>query len=212
MRLDHVSYATTPQELSAVVERLGASAGGAFVDGGRHPRFGTRAFVLPLAGGSYLEVVTVLDHPSADSAPFGQAVRRRADGGGGWLAWVIAVDDMSVIEDRVGRPAVAGHRVRPDGVDLAWRQLGVYELLADPQLPFFVQWLVDPAEHPSAGAAHGVRIQALEVCGSPERLAEWIGAPPEHLLDDVEVRWVESSGHGLHAVHLDTPHGVVRLD
>ena len=100
------------------MQRLGQQLGGSFVDGGRHPRFGTRNFVLPLEGGTYVEVVAALDHPASDKAMFGQAVKARAESGGGWLGWVVSVDDISVVEARLGRPATDGHRVRPDGFDL----------------------------------------------------------------------------------------------
>ena len=78
-----------------------------------HPRFGTRNMILPLADHTYLEVVEVLDHPASDKAPFGQAVRARSALGGGWLGWVVAVDDIAVVEQRLGREAAAGNRHRP---------------------------------------------------------------------------------------------------
>ena len=112
MRLDHVSYAVSSNELVDTVQRLGQQLGGSFVDGGRHPRFGTRNFILPLEGGTYVEVVAALDHPASEKAPFGRAVRLRAESGGGWMAWVVSVDDISLIEQRLGREAVDGHRVR----------------------------------------------------------------------------------------------------
>ncbi|MDQ1616250.1 MAG: hypothetical protein QOJ60_2189, partial [Actinomycetota bacterium] len=124
MRLDHISYAAGPEGLAAAVQRMGALLGATFRDGGLHPRFGTRNFVLPLAGGVYLEVVAALEHPASDKAPFGRAVKARSELGGGWLAWVVAVDDIGPVERRLGRTAVLGHRIRPDGVELAWRQIG----------------------------------------------------------------------------------------
>jgi len=78
VRLDHVSYAVSNSELGSTVNRLGTLLGATFRDGGVHPRFGTRNFVLPLAGGSYVEVVAPLDHPATDSAPFGKAVKGEA--------------------------------------------------------------------------------------------------------------------------------------
>ena len=97
MRLDHVSYAVSNSELGSTVNRLGTLLGATFRDGGVHPRFGTRNFVLPLAGGSYVEVVAPLDHPATDSAPFGKAVKARAEDGGGWLGWVVGVDDITAL-------------------------------------------------------------------------------------------------------------------
>src|SRR5690242_20241935 len=130
MRLDHLSYAAGPEGLGACAQRLGATLGAPFSDGGLHPSFGTRNFVLPLANGTYLEVVEALDHPAVDRAPFGQLVRARTDEGGGWLAWAVRVDDMSAIEARLNRSAAPGHRVRPDGFDLRWSQIGVLDTTA----------------------------------------------------------------------------------
>ena len=152
MRLDHLSFAAGPDGLAATAERIGELLGTTFVDGGVHPRFGTRNMVLPLAGDTYLEVVEVLDHPASDKAPFGQAVRARSALGGGWLGWVVAVDDITVVEHRLGREAVIGNRHRPDGTELRWKQIGVNGLIADPQLPFFIQWEVPAELHPSHGA------------------------------------------------------------
>jgi Glyoxalase-like domain len=78
MRLDHVSYVTSHDQLSDTVQRLGATLGTTFVDGGIHPRFGTRNFTAPLKNGHYLEVVCPLDHPATDSNAFGKAVSKKA--------------------------------------------------------------------------------------------------------------------------------------
>lgn len=217
VRLDHVSYATTHDELGDVVQRLGAALGASFLDGGRHPRFGTQNFVLPLAGGTYVEVVAALDHPAADRLPFGRAVRNRADDGGGWLGWVVAVDDIDPIEQRIGRPAIEGSRVRPDGVELRWRQVGVNDLLNDPQLPFFVEWSAENLDHPSASAAPRVAIETLEIAGDRGRLDAWLGAPASELLGEIAVDWVgagdgTAQGSGLVGVRFSTARGTVRID
>ena len=99
MRLDHLSFAAGPDGLVSTAQRIGGLLGRDFTDGGVHPRFGTRNMILPLAGHTYLEIVEVLDHPASDKAPFGQAVRARSAAGGGWLGWVVAVDDISVGRD-----------------------------------------------------------------------------------------------------------------
>lgn len=212
MRLDHLSYAAAPERLADEVQRLGSALGRGFVDGGLHPRFGTRNFVLPLAGGTYLEVVAALDHPAAEAAPFGRAVRARADAGGGWLGWAVGVDDIAPVEQRLGRPSAPGHRRRPDGVDLEWRQIGVNDLIADPQLPYFVQWLVGPELHPAFEAPDDLRIERLEISGNEDTITEYLGAPRDHPLDSVDVDWVDAGEPGLVAVIVATPRGSVRLD
>jgi hypothetical protein len=212
MRLDHVSYATSANNLADVVQRIGAALGAPFVDGGRHPRFGTRNFVLPLAGGTYLEVVSPLDHPAVDRAPFGQAVKARAEDGGGWLGWVVSVDDITAVEQRLGRSAVAGNRHRPDGYDLHWKQIGVNDLRDDPQVPFFIEWQVPAAQHPSSGGRADLRIVGLEIAGEPEVLADWLGQPADRLLDGLEVAWADGEPTGVCSVSVATANGVVRLD
>ncbi|HEU5037232.1 MAG TPA: VOC family protein [Nocardioides sp.] len=212
MRLDHLSFAAGPDGLASTAQRIGGLLGKDFVDGGVHPRFGTRNMILPLAGNTYLEIVEVLDHPASDKAPFGQAVRARSALGGGWLGWVVAVDDITVVEQRLGREAVKGNRHRPDGKELLWKQIGVHGLIADPQLPFFIQW-ESPAEmHPSAGADPEFSLACLEIAGDPHRVSEWLGETVEAPLEDVKVEWVAPNGTpGILACQVQTPNGLVRL-
>ena len=214
MRLDHLSYACHKSELADVVQRIGSDLGASFIDGGRHPGFGTQNFVLPLQGHCYIEVVAALDHPAADKAPFGRAVQQRADAGGGWLGWVIAVDDLAPIEQRLGRKAVAGRRVRPDGVELTWEQIGVLDLIDDPQLPYFVHWTQDPAQHPAA-AAGSISIESVEVNGDPSTVAAWLGEPVEVPLAEITIQWTpfDPEGNpGICAVTFNTASGSVRID
>jgi hypothetical protein len=210
MRLDHLSYACTTPEIADVIQRIGADLGATFVDGGRHPSFGTRNFILPLAHGCYIEVVSALDHPAAEKAPFGRAVAQAAGDGGGWFSWVVAVDDISTVEQRLGREAREGHRIRPDGVELRWRQLGVLNVMEDPQLPFFVEWSCAGTEHPSSGGTT-VGIERIEMSGTPEAVAEWLGTGGEKLLDGIDIDWVDDDEPGITAVWFATPHGSVRV-
>lgn len=211
MRLDHLSYACTTAEIADVIQRIGGDLGATFVDGGRHPQFGTRNFILPLANGCYVEVVSALDHPAAEKAPFGRAVAQVAQDGGGWFSWVVAVDDISPVEQRLGREARQGHRIRPDGVDLCWKQLGVLNVMEDPELPFFVEWSCPNTEHPSAGGS-AVAIERIEMAGEPDAVSARLGTDAAHLLDGIDVEWVEAEDDGLVAVWFTTPHGSVRID
>ncbi|WP_166345481.1 VOC family protein [Phytoactinopolyspora limicola] len=211
MRLDHVSYAAGPDGLDATAARLAGALGVEFGEGGIHPRFGTRNRVLPLTSGHYLEVVEVLDHPAADTVPFGQAVKARSDLGGGWLGWVVAVTEIGPVERRLERPAVQGNRKRPDGFELRWKQIGIKGLINDPQLPFFVCWESDPAEHPSQGG-RDIQLVGLEIAGDPQRVAGWLGEPESHPLEDVNVVWANPNGQpGLQSVSFLTPQGLVTL-
>src|SRR3954447_11657984 len=211
MRLDHLSFAAGPDGLASTAQRIGGLLGKDFVDGGVHPRFGTRNMILPLAGNTYLEVVEVLDHPASDKAPFGQAVRAASEAGGGWLGWVVAVDDIAVVEQRLGREAVPGNRHRPDGTELKWRQLGIKGLMADPQVPYFIEW-DDMTVHPSAGADTSVSIDHLQIAGDPKRVREWLG--PEDTFDKGGIDFTFVAPHGtpgLMSVTFDTPSGKVTI-
>lgn len=214
MRLDHISYVTSHDQLADTVQRLGSRLGTAFVDGGVHPRSGTRNFTLPLINGHYLEVVCPLNHPATDASPFGKAVAKRADEGGGWLTWVLSVEDLTEIEARLGRAAVDGHRRKPDGTDLRWKQIGVLDTLEDSQLPFFIHWL--SAEHPSADGKALAKIIKIEIAGDEKTITNYIGTDLNQAIGEIEVEWSEPSdvdgNNGIFAVHLETPNGVIRLD
>lgn len=211
MRLDHLSYACSTREIADVIQRIGSDLGATFVDGGRHPSFGTRNFILPLAHGCYIEVVSALDHPAAEKAPFGRAVAQVAEEGGGWFSWVVAVDDITTVEQRLGRPARDGHRIRPDGVELCWKQLGVLNVMEDPELPFFVEWSCPNTEHPSAGGSP-VAIERIEVAGDAAAVTSWLNAADDSLLDGIGIEWVDADEPGITAVWFSTPHGSVRID
>jgi len=212
MRVDHVVYAAEQDGARATAARLGARLGVEPVNGGVHPRFGTRNVILPLADERYVEVVEVLDHPASDKAPFGQVVRARSEAGGGWLGWVIEVKDMSAHEERLGRKAVAGNRHRPDGVELRWQQLGVKGLQADPQLPFFVMWDAD-SPHPSKLGTQPVVLSTLTIAGDPQRVREWIGLQDgEKVSPSIGLNFVAPHGTpGLLSVSFNTPTGQVTI-
>jgi len=212
MHLDHVSFAVGADGLAGTTAELGRLLNAQFVDGGVHPRFGTRNMILPLKNRQYLEIVEVLDHPASDKAAFGKAVRERSDAGGGWMAWCVSVDDMAEVERRIGRHAVPGNRHRPDGFNLQWRQIGTSSMRADPQLPYVTSWDIDPSEHPSQMADSDIELVALDIAGSPDRLSDWLGEPAVHALEQIDVNWTAPHGlPGIMAVTFRTPQGDVRI-
>ena len=214
MHLDHISYVASHDHLIDEVQRIGSRLGAGFLDGGMHPRFGTRNFTLPLQGGRYLEIVCPLDHPAADASPFGKVVSQRAHEGGGFLTWVLSVSDITTFEKRLGRESVDGHRRRPDGSDLHWKQIGVLGTLEDRQLPFFIEWQTE--DHPSKEAKSVAKIEKLEIAGDPDRVREWIGEDFENAFAGIAIEWVDPAENndetGIFAVHFSTPNGTFRLD
>jgi hypothetical protein len=212
MRVDHVSYAAESDGLRDTADRLAGALGVDPVDGGVHPRFGTRNMILPLAEGRYVEVVEVLDHPASDKAPFGQAVRQCSAAGGGWLGWVVAVEDITPVERRLGRRSVPGNRHRPDGIELRWRQVGINGLIADPQLPFLVQWEVPAGLHPSAAAPSAVRLEGLQIAGEDTHVLDWLGLPDRFPQQTVAFNFVAPQGSpGLRTCTFGTANGSVTI-
>jgi len=193
-RLDHLSYATTSDQLVDVVQRIGSRIGSAFIDGGIHPRFGTRNFTLPLKNGHYIEVVCPLDHPAAEESPFGQAVSKRAREGGGWMTWVVATSDITPVESRLGRSSVIGSRKRPDGTELKWMT----------------------NNHPSTDGKPNAEIKRIDISGDEKVIENWLGSDPGKALRDLEVNWLdpkECDGEtGIVSVTLSTLNGEVVLE
>lgn len=210
MHVDHLSYAAEPGGLRATADRLSELLGVESVDGGFHARFGTRNRTIALSENRYVEIVEVLDHPAAEKAPFGQVVRARSQQGGGWVGWVIRLvsEKMSTYEERLGRKSVPGSRTLPDGTVLQWRQLGVMGTQADPQLPFFVEWVSPLTIHPSQGGSTAGLCE-IQLGGQPERLNEWLG---ESSPRDVRFSWVAPDGQpGIASAVFDTVNGQVRI-
>ena len=173
MRLDHVSYVASHDQISDVVNRIGSQIGTAFIDGGIHPKFGTRNFTAPLLNGQYIEVVCALDHPATETTPFGKAVKKKSEEGGGWLTWVLATEDISSIEKRIGRKSVNGQRRKPDGTELLWEQIGILNVIDDAQLPFFIKWI--SGIHPSKDGHAVGKISKININGELSNLDSWIG-------------------------------------
>ena len=214
MRLDHVSYVTSHDQLADTVQRLGSRLGSTFVDGGIHPRFGTRNFTASLKNGLYIEVVCPLDHPSTESTPWGKAVSTMANEGGGWFTWVFSTKDITPFEEKFGRPSVEGHRTRPAGSDLKWKQIGVKEITEERELPFFIQWLT--ADHPSQDGKAVAAIEKITIADTDHLSDSWFKTEILSGLNGADVEFIDPSAndgeYGIVAVHLTTPSGVVRLD
>ena len=194
MRLDHVSYVASHDQISDVVNRIGSQIGTAFVDGGMHPKFGTRNFTAPLLNGQYIEVVCPMDHPATDSTPFGRAVKKKAEEGGGWMAWVLATENISKIEENLGRKAVDGQRKKPNGSILQWKQLGVLDILEDSQQPFYIEWV--SKEHPSSDGIAHANLSELHIVGEQDSSLKTLNEFKKVVLQNTKFNFVKSESEG----------------
>lgn len=186
MRIDHVMYAAESDGMRATAARLSEQLGVEAVEGGVHPRFGTRNMIIPLTDHRFIEVVEALEHPSVDKMPFGQAVKARSALGGGWAGWVVELNDMSKAVEKLGRDTTEGRRHLPDGSgDVSWQQIGVSDLVLDPQVPYFIQWH-DDAMHPSRMGESNVSLKGIMLAGAKERVTEWLGLDGEPGVDREE--------------------------
>ena len=214
MRLDHVSYVASHDQISDVVNRIGSQIGTAFVDGGIHPKFGTRNFTAPLLNGQYIEVVCPLDHPATDANPFGQAVKKKAEAGGGWLTWVFSSNDLGKVEEKFGRKAADGSRTRPDGSELKWKQIGVKDIIGSGELPFFIQWLTEM--HPSKDGNSVAKIAKIIIADDEQLADSWFQDEIKSGLNGVEIEWVKpelnEGDKGIVAVELQVSNHKIRLD
>ena len=214
MRLDHVSYVASHDQISDVVNRIGSQIGTAFVDGGIHPKFGTRNFTAPLLNGQYIEVVCPLDHPATDANPFGQAVKKKAEAGGGWLTWVFSSNDLGKVEEKFRRKAADGSRTRPDGSELKWKQIGVKDIMGSGELPFFIQWLTEM--HPSKDGNSVAKIAKIIIADDEQLADSWFQDEIKSGLNGVEIEWVKpelnEGDKGIVAVELQVNNYKIRLD
>jgi len=214
MRLDHVSYVTSHDQLADTVQRLGSRLGTTFVDGGIHPRFGTRNFTAPLLDGKYIEVVCPLDHPATEQTPWGKAVSKKAQEGGGWLTWVFSTEDISPIEEKFGRKAVDGHRTRPDGTDLKWKQIGVKEITDSRELPFFIEWLTE--DHPSKDGKAVAKIEAIVIADNSQLADSWFKDEILRALGNINIEWrqivKEEEVSGISTIKIDIAGSIIEID
>jgi len=214
MRLDHVSYVASHVQISDVVNRIGSQIGTAFVDGGIHPKFGTRNFTAPLLNGQYIEIVCPLDHPATDATPFGQAVKKKADAGGGWLTWVLATNNIEIVEKNIGRASILGQRRKPDGTEILWKQLGVLETLNNSELPFYIQWI--NALHPSSDGSATAMISEIRINGDLSKILSYVKEEYGYRVIDndeliISTENSSESEKGIISIKFKTQSGVVEI-
>ena len=119
-----------------------------------------------------------------------------------------------MIAAKFGRDAVEGHRTRPNGSDLRWKQIGVKEIADTREFPFFIQWLSE--DHPSQDGTPLAEIKKIVIADKDQLADSWFKGEILDSLGDVNIEWVDpktnDDQNGIVAVHLSTPVGIVLLD
>lgn len=173
MLIDHVIFAVP--DLDAAAEEMVDVHGLASVPGGRHLAWGTANRVVPM-GENYLEIVSVVDAKVAAMSSFGRWVMA-AGGGLQPLGWAVRTHDLSAVSGRLGLSAVEGSRRSSDGRVLEWELAGLEEAVAEPNLPFFIQWGSQtplPGRMPVVHPVGESRISSLHLTGEVERMRSWL--------------------------------------
>ncbi len=174
IELDHVLFAVT--DLDAAGREFEARHGLASIAGGRHPGWGTANRIVPL-GDTYLELVAAVDPDEAAGSAFGRWVV--AAEAGRPLGWAVRTQQLDVIAGRLGLALTAGSRRREDGRALRWRLAGMEQAIADPALPFFIEWGDGTPLPGRAEVEHRdgpLRIDEVRLAGGADRLENWLGA------------------------------------
>jgi glyoxalase-like protein len=152
-------------------------------DGGRHPGRGTANLIVAF-GTQYLELLAVVDRDEAMSSAQGRPVLAALGTRGPGLArWSVEVSDIASTGRRLGLPVERRQRVRPDGVVIGWRSVGVDESWGEPWRCAFMAW-DDQSTHPartSRSHPNGVvGFERLTVAVPDVDVAtQWSGTVPE---------------------------------
>ena len=184
MELDHVLIAV--DDLATAASTIGARYGLSTIDGGRHPGWGTANRIVPL-GETYLELVSVVDEVEAVRSAFGRWVAQAVVEPNRPLGWAVRTPALNAVSRRLGLTARAGSREAPDGTIVRWRSAGIEQAIAEPSLPFFIEWETEASPPGRARTSHAtgdVEIASLVLDGDVGRVAAWLG---DHALP-IEVR------------------------
>lgn len=174
LEIDHVVFCVA--DLDGAAEQLEDDSGLTSVEGGRHAGHGTANRIVPL-GASYLELVGIVAPDEIGASSFGQWVASNASERLVPHALCLRTNNLGALCQRLGLLPVAMSRKKPDGTELSWRIAGLEATLGE-GLPFFIEWDIDPADHPGRAAlSQATQASAVEVSlgGDIEKLTDWVG-------------------------------------
>jgi Glyoxalase-like domain len=203
VRIDHVIYGTADLDVAAA--QVDTCLGLKTVAGGRHQGLGTHNRIVPLADGSFIELLALADPQQAQRSPLGAALQGAIARGDGLFGWAVAVEDVEPIAVRLGTTITAVGRQ-----GMTARLTGVLESLTEPALPFFIERtagrITGRTAPPLANAT--ARITWLEVAGDAGRLNDWLGSAelPIRVVDgDAGVRAIGIGERELRTARVSDP-------
>lgn len=168
--IDHIVFCV--DDLGEAARRLNKRFGLASHPGGRHSGHGTANHIVPL-GSAYLELVAIVDVDEAAASRFGRWVGSKAVPSLAPHALCLRTDDLNLVCGRLDLEPISMSRTLPDGTELRWRLAGL-DALVSRGLPFFIEWDIDPSDHPG-GRGQGARASVeVTLTGDTDLLTEWV--------------------------------------
>lgn len=163
--IDHILIAVEDVDRAmGDFKRLGFLA----VRGGAHPRWGTHNALVPLADGSYFELIGVNNPALATQSRSGRNVKQTLERDNRLAGFALESDDLdgdvAAIRKRgieIGDPE-EGSRSRPDGHQVRWRSARC----ADELLPFLIRDATSRelrVPSPIEGIGHGLHLSSVTI-------------------------------------------------
>lgn len=197
--IDHIVICVDDLEAAGrdVERRFGLDS----LPGGRHHGHGTANRIVPL-GSSYLELVAIMDPEEADSSSFGRWVAEKAAAELQPHALCLRTEDLDSICRRLQLTPVSMSRTKPDGRELKWRLAGLGAMIRH-GVPFYIEWDIDPSDHPAKAGSPGEAAVEATLRGNRELLARWTAG--------CEMISLEAGEPGISSVTLRLPEADFRL-
>jgi hypothetical protein len=204
--IDHIVYATRTleQTLETLQEKLGVK----FAEGGRHPGFGTRNYLLSLGPRCYLEVIgpdeerALVDEPSifginALHSPKVATYALRSN----------AIEREVKQAEEAGLsigPVFPGERTKPDGTVLKWKLSNPVMMSESGLIPFLIDWGNGP--HPcDTLPSSGYLLHAVKLFHPQPQSIE-----RDLLKISIEYE-IQRNDHKIIEVFLNGPKGLIKL-
>lgn len=217
--LDHIALWTRNHYRHAY--ELSRETGLGSFDGGFFPVHGIAQKIVPLGGDVYLEVEGIVDFDVFSTGSWiTEAIARNTAEGGCFMGWCLRSDSLDEMQ------SFADYR----GVELQHGIAGGYQLMNRPPAtdrmvltpPVQQSWAIgkpniyyelDLSEHygrmpvqPGTGSTVGQGVAWIEIGGTRENLADWLGPVFEATEAALEIRF-NGGRSGLHAVGVNTTAG-----